>query len=158
MGYGIWRRTLYIGVNEGETGLDIFIVGSMLSDNYANWKNEFIAALLSKFHVAIARDEFVAIVDGKEINSKSMKEIFVDHETIEVDDKQALKEAKWLFELDNPREICYYICVNEERLEKEAGLHKQIVDKLKSKPRNAFRKISYGISNNFSASSKTLFY
>ena len=52
---------------------------------------------------------------------------------------------KWLFELDNPREICYYICVNEERLDKEAGLHKQIVDKLKSKPRNAFRKISYGI-------------
>ena len=54
-------------------------------------------------------------------------------------------DEKWLFELDNPREICYYICVNEERLEKEAGLHKQIVDKLKSKPRNAFRKISYGI-------------
>ena len=52
---------------------------------------------------------------------------------------------KWLFGLDNPREVCYYICVNEERLEKEAGLHKQIVDKLKSKPRNAFRKISYGI-------------
>ena len=54
-------------------------------------------------------------------------------------------DEKWLFELDNPRVICYYICVNEERLEKEAGLHKQIVDKLKSKPRNAFRKISYGI-------------
>ena len=90
----------FFGVNEGETGLDIFIVGSMLSDNYANWKNEFIAALLSKFHVAIARDEFVAIVDGKEINSKSMKEIFAD-KTMEVDDKQALKEAKWLFELDS---------------------------------------------------------
>ena len=54
-------------------------------------------------------------------------------------------QEKWLFELDTPREICYYICINDERLEQEIGLHKQIVDKLKQKPRNAFRKISYGI-------------
>ena len=59
-------------------------------------------------------------------------------------DVNNLKE-KWLFDLDTPREICYYICINEDKLETEAGLHKQIVDKLKSKPRNAFRKISYGI-------------
>ena len=52
---------------------------------------------------------------------------------------------KWLFELDIPRETCYYICINQERLEKESGLHKQIVDLLKEKPRNAFRKVSYGI-------------
>jgi len=54
-------------------------------------------------------------------------------------------QEKWLFELDTPREICYYICINDERLEQEIGLHKQIVDKLKQKPRNAFKKISYGI-------------
>lgn len=52
---------------------------------------------------------------------------------------------KWLFNLDIPRETCYYICINDEKLEKEAGLHKQIVDILKEKPRNAFRKVSYGI-------------
>ena len=52
---------------------------------------------------------------------------------------------KWFFELDNPRETCYYICINEERLEKESGLHKKLVDILKEKPRNVFRKVSYGI-------------
>jgi hypothetical protein len=54
-------------------------------------------------------------------------------------------QEKWFFDLDNPREICYYICINDEKLENQAGLHKQIVDKLKEKPRNAFRKVSYGI-------------
>jgi hypothetical protein len=54
-------------------------------------------------------------------------------------------QEKWFFDLDNPREICYYICINDEKLENQAGLHKQIVDKLKDKPRNAFRKVSYGI-------------
>ena len=52
---------------------------------------------------------------------------------------------KWFFELDSPRETCYYICINEERLETESGLHKKLVDMLKEKPRNAFRKASYGI-------------
>tara|TARA_R110002124_G_scaffold180161_3_gene347630 strand:+ start:341 stop:1201 length:861 start_codon:yes stop_codon:yes gene_type:complete len=52
---------------------------------------------------------------------------------------------KWFFELDSPRETCYYICINEDRLEKESGLHKKLVDMLKEKPRNAFRKVSYGI-------------
>ena len=51
----------------------------------------------------------------------------------------------WLFELDSERELCYYMCINEKRLETEAGLHKRLVDILKKKPRNAFRKISYAI-------------
>ena len=51
----------------------------------------------------------------------------------------------WLFDLDTPRELCYYMCINEERLEEERGLHKKLVDILKTKPRNAFRKISYAI-------------
>tara|TARA_R100000008_G_scaffold19975_3_gene10324 strand:+ start:9627 stop:10490 length:864 start_codon:yes stop_codon:yes gene_type:complete len=59
-------------------------------------------------------------------------------------DPKSLKE-KWFFELDMPRNICYYLCINEEKLENETGLHKRIVDVLKEKPRNAFKKISYAI-------------
>ena len=51
----------------------------------------------------------------------------------------------WMFQLDTPRETCYYICINEERLENESGLHKHLVDMLKEKPRNAYHKLSYGI-------------
>ena len=54
-------------------------------------------------------------------------------------------QEKWLFDLDAERELCYYMCINEERLEKETGLHKKLVDTLKTKPRNAYRKISYAI-------------
>jgi hypothetical protein len=54
-------------------------------------------------------------------------------------------EEKWFFNLDNPRELCYYICINEERLASEGGLHKRLVDILKEKPKNAFRRISYAI-------------
>ena len=54
-------------------------------------------------------------------------------------------QEKWLYELDMPRDLCYYMCINNERLEKESGLHKRLVDILKSKPKNAFRKISYSI-------------
>ena len=54
-------------------------------------------------------------------------------------------EEKWLFELDSPRELCYYLAIKTERLENEGGLHKRLVDMLKEKPRNAFRKLSYAI-------------
>ena len=54
-------------------------------------------------------------------------------------------EEKWLYDLDMERDVCYYLCINQERLENEGGLHKKIVDMLKDKPRNAFRKISYAI-------------
>jgi hypothetical protein len=54
-------------------------------------------------------------------------------------------EEKWLYELDMERDLCYYLCINKDRLENEGGLHKRIVDMLKEKPRNAFRKISYAI-------------
>lgn len=52
---------------------------------------------------------------------------------------------KWLFDLDMERDICYYMCINEQKMEKEGGLHRNIVEKLKKKPKNAFRKISYAI-------------
>ena len=54
-------------------------------------------------------------------------------------------DEKWFFNLDSPRELCYYLAINTERLETEGGLHKKIVDMLKQKPKNAYRKISYAI-------------
>ena len=54
-------------------------------------------------------------------------------------------QERWFYELDMSRDVCYYLCINEERLEGEVGLHKRIVDMLKEKPKNAFRKISYAI-------------
>tara|TARA_B100000131_G_C18043625_1_gene583498 strand:- start:192 stop:1052 length:861 start_codon:yes stop_codon:yes gene_type:complete len=64
--------------------------------------------------------------------------------TIAALDVKKLSE-NWFFELDAPREICYYMCINDERLENEGGLHRKLVDILKAKPRNAFRKLSYAI-------------
>ena len=54
-------------------------------------------------------------------------------------------EEKWFFDLDIDREVCYYMCMNKEKLEKDGGLHRRLVHMLKEKPRNAFRKISYAI-------------
>tara|TARA_Y100001963_G_C6740320_1_gene428607 strand:- start:179 stop:1018 length:840 start_codon:yes stop_codon:yes gene_type:complete len=54
-------------------------------------------------------------------------------------------EEKWLFPLDMDRDICYYMCINKEKLETDGFLHKRLVNILKQKPRNAFRKISYAI-------------
>jgi hypothetical protein len=54
-------------------------------------------------------------------------------------------QENWLFRLDTERELCYYICVNEERLASEGSLHRKLVNILKDKPTNAFRKISYAI-------------
>jgi hypothetical protein len=54
-------------------------------------------------------------------------------------------EEKWFFNLDIDRDVCYYLCVNKDRLENDGGLHKKYVEILKNKPRNAFRNISYAI-------------
>ena len=54
-------------------------------------------------------------------------------------------QENWLFDLDIHRDVCYYLCINKDRLENEGGLHKKIVDMLKEKPKNAFRRISYAI-------------
>ena len=43
------------------------------------------------------------------------------------------------------RDVCYYLCINKDKLENDGGLHKRIVDRLKDKPRNAFKRISYAI-------------
>jgi len=54
-------------------------------------------------------------------------------------------EEKWFFNLDIDRDVCYNLCINNERLENDGGLHKKYVEILKEKPRNAFRNISYAI-------------
>jgi hypothetical protein len=54
-------------------------------------------------------------------------------------------EEKWFFELDTPRDIFYYICINQEKLETDGTLHRRLVDLLKNKPRNSFKRISYAI-------------
>jgi len=54
-------------------------------------------------------------------------------------------EEKWFFDLDIPREVCYYLCINKEKLQNDGTLHKRYVEILKKKPRNAFRNISYAI-------------
>lgn len=54
-------------------------------------------------------------------------------------------EEKWFFELDMERDLCYYMCINEEKLKTDGLLHRRLVDILKNKPSNAYRKISYAI-------------
>lgn len=54
-------------------------------------------------------------------------------------------QEKWFFELDSSREICYYLCVNDKKLENDGGLHKRIVNSLKNKTTNAFLRHSYAI-------------
>ena len=43
------------------------------------------------------------------------------------------------------RDICYYLCINKDRLENEGGLHKKLLICSRKKPKNAFRRISYAI-------------
>ena len=58
-------------------------------------------------------------------------------------------QEKWFFQLDNPREICYYLCVNDKKLESDGGLHKRIVESLKRKNSNAYLRHSYAIYETF---------
>ena len=55
------------------------------------------------------------------------------------------EQQKWFFELDTPRDVCYYVCMNEEKLENDGSLHRRLVDILKNKPRNSFQRVSYAI-------------
>jgi len=54
-------------------------------------------------------------------------------------------EENWYFNLDNSRDVCYYICISTEKLEKDGDLHKKIIKNLKDKPRNAFKNVSYAV-------------
>ena len=54
-------------------------------------------------------------------------------------------EEKWFFELDTPRDMCYYLCINKEKLETDGTLHRRVVDIIKNKPKNSYKRISYAI-------------
>jgi len=54
-------------------------------------------------------------------------------------------EENWYFELDNSRDVCYYICVSSDKLENDGDLHSTIIKHLKNKPRNAFKNVTYAI-------------
>lgn len=51
----------------------------------------------------------------------------------------------WYYKMENDRDVCYYLCIAGERLETDGKLHSRIVNSLKSKPRNAFKNVTYGI-------------
>jgi len=43
------------------------------------------------------------------------------------------------------RDVAYYLCIAEKRLETDGKLHSKVVQSLKSKPRNAFKNVTYAI-------------
>tara|TARA_Y100000592_G_scaffold87145_1_gene141348 strand:+ start:119 stop:982 length:864 start_codon:yes stop_codon:yes gene_type:complete len=54
-------------------------------------------------------------------------------------------EENWYFDLDNSRDVCYYVCVSSDKLENDGDLHSTIIKHLKNKPRNAFKNVTYAI-------------
>jgi hypothetical protein len=52
---------------------------------------------------------------------------------------------QWYYNLKEDRDVTYYLCVAEKRLETDGKLHSSVVQSLKSKPRNAFKNVTYGI-------------
>ena len=51
----------------------------------------------------------------------------------------------WYYKLEEDRDVAYYLCIANERLETDGKLHSRVVESLKSKPRNAFQNVTYGI-------------
>ena len=51
----------------------------------------------------------------------------------------------WYYKLEEDRDVAYYLCIANERLETDGKLHSRVVDSLKNKPRNAFKNVTYGI-------------
>jgi hypothetical protein len=54
-------------------------------------------------------------------------------------------EEKWFYKLDMERDVCYYFCIAQEKLEQDGGLHQKIIEKLKQKSKNAFKNLTYAI-------------
>ena len=52
---------------------------------------------------------------------------------------------KWYYNLEHDRDVTYYLSISTNRLETDGALHTMLVDNLKSKPRNAFKNVTYGI-------------
>jgi hypothetical protein len=51
----------------------------------------------------------------------------------------------WYYNLEQDRDVAYYLCIASERLETDGKLHARVVESLKNKPRNAFKNVTYGI-------------
>ena len=52
---------------------------------------------------------------------------------------------QWYYNLEEDRDVAYYLCIAENRLETDGKLHSKVVQSLKSKPRNAFKNVTYAI-------------
>ena len=51
----------------------------------------------------------------------------------------------WYYNLEEDRDVAYYLCIASSRLETDGKLHSRVVESLKNKPRNAFKNVTYGI-------------
>ncbi len=52
---------------------------------------------------------------------------------------------QWYYKMQEDRDVAYYLCIATSRLETDGKLHSRVVESLKSKPRNAFKNVTYGI-------------
>jgi len=52
---------------------------------------------------------------------------------------------QWYYKMEEDRDVAYYLCIATERLENDGKLHSKVVQSLKSKPRNAFKNVTYAI-------------
>ncbi len=52
---------------------------------------------------------------------------------------------QWYYEMQEDRDVAYYLCIASSRLENDGKLHSRVVQSLKDKPRNAFKNVTYGI-------------
>jgi hypothetical protein len=52
---------------------------------------------------------------------------------------------QWYYNMQEDRDVAYYLCIASSRLENDGKLHSKVVQSLKSKPRNAFKNVTYAI-------------
>ena len=52
---------------------------------------------------------------------------------------------QWYYKMQEDRDVAYYLCIASNRLETDGKLHSKVVQSLKSKPRNAFKNVTYAI-------------
>ena len=52
---------------------------------------------------------------------------------------------QWYYEMQEDRDVAYYLCIASNRLETDGKLHSKVVQSLKNKPRNAFKNVTYAI-------------
>jgi len=52
---------------------------------------------------------------------------------------------QWYYKMQEDRDVAYYLCIAASRLENDGKLHSKVIQSLKSKPRNAFKNVTYAI-------------